>query len=141
MTVSAFEPSAFQNNAFQIWADTNIPSRGSLPKKKKKEIASLRKRYEEVATAAADNRKLISVVDAYVATESHSEVERRSKAQYIVDTAPPSPRIDFVRLYQNMLARERLEAALSEIKLQLIILNDRYREEEEFLLLMMLGEA
>lgn len=133
---TAFQPSAFQNNAFQI--DGVIPGgaadgsgvsgkhQGRDRKKKRKQLQKVAShmqhvvdRYNAMIREAEGDKQveefLISAVDPYVYPETEAEFDRRMKAIYIFDTPPPVSRINFQEMVSNPFAAERFEGIIEKI--------------------------
>lgn len=142
MVQTAFQPNAFQHNAFQIFSIGGLGTH-YLPRKKRKKIRKLKAQYQEVISAAAETKEIISAVDPYIEPQNEAEWDRRYKAQYVVvDQAPSIQRIDFISLYENELALLRFQQALAKIKARIKELTRlRNRQDEEVLIMMMLMEV
>lgn len=130
---TAFQPNAFQNNAFQIDLDGGA---GSGRKKKRglsqADVNRLLEEYKEALSANPEQEiqhKIISAVNPFIYPETEEEISRYQKAAFLFDEMPPPNRIDFDLLHKNKLSIERFRVALAQI---------RDAQEEEELLLMLL---
>lgn len=139
---TAFQPSAFQNNAFQI--DSVAPDThdggGYKPRGHKKQaLGNLIRVYEEARELLPNDRQLISVVDAYVDAKTPEQVERRLTAQYISDVIPEIDEVDLDSLFENQLSALRFERAIQEIEKRLVLA--RLNNEDDMLLIMLAAIA
>lgn len=112
---TAFQPNAFQNNAFQI--DSNAYTFGGvwLHRHARKRARKLAEQYEELARKLPDNQLLIAAVDAYVSPQTKDEVARRSKAQYLADRAYRLDRIAWRTMVEHAAAVERFERLMQQL--------------------------
>lgn len=140
---TAFQPSAFQNNAFQIDVSDSghlgsLSFGGRHHRKRERAIKGYISVYEIVANrelAAKDHNILISALDPFIKAQTTQEQQRRDGAQYALESLPEVDRIDFPSLYRNQLAREKFESELKRISdiIEVFIARD---ELEEFILLL-----
>lgn len=143
---TAFQPTAFQNNAFQIdgvnpiTPDTHDGADGYYQRyheerylKNQEELAKLRNLYEEVQFY--DDGVLLSAVEPFIDPQNEQEMDRRYEAKYIVDVAPDADRIDFLSLLENQLAMTRLQYAIELLIHKQEIITKMRRQEEEFFML------
>lgn len=142
---TAFQPTAFQNNAFQIDGvnpspDTHDGADGYYRRyheerylKNQEELAKLRGRYEDVQSI--DDGILLSAVEPFVDPLNEEEMERRYEAKYIIDKAPDAERIDFLSLLENQLAMTRLQYAIEMLIQKQEIITRMRRDEEDFFML------
>lgn len=141
---TAFQPSAFQNNAFQIDASTPPTAHGPISfggrhsRKREKAINGYISVYKIIANrelVAQDRDILFSTLDPFIDAVTPIEQERRDNASYALDALPQAERIDFEAIYSNKLARQKLETELQRIAnaIEQISLQN---EMEEFILLL-----
>jgi hypothetical protein len=142
-TVAAFQPEAFQPDAFQseITQAGGVGIGGGRRKKERpymepEEQISLQRSYEDMIRLAPPKltSDIIGAVDPYMIPRDEAEYNRRRSAKPLVDFIPGSERIDFTNLFNNSIARSRLEKVIEKARKQ-------QQEEEEFLLLMLLTQA
>lgn len=131
MTVTAFQPSAFQNDAFQIIGEEgagSVGNTGAMPlSSPDRQITIDYEKYRRLG-----GKKLLAIVDPFINALNKKELEKRRNARFITPVAPSAKRIDFHTLLRNQLARLMLEAEIARIQ-------QMQREEEEFLLVLLLS--
>lgn len=136
---TAFQPTAFQNNAFQIdFVDRGAgKGRGSGRKKRRykietgQELIDLIEQYKSLKDIPEIvEKQIISAVNPFVYPQTSEEAIRYSRASYLFDAIPPPDRVDFDMLLQNSISLERLKSALEKMRMM---------QEEEFCLLMLLS--
>jgi len=140
---TAFQPDAFQNNAFQIDGGVAVDTHDGGYKKprgyRKQVLGNLIRIYEEAREALPKDKKLISVVDAYIEAKTPEQVDRRLSAQYIVDELPDIAKVDLDSLFENELSALRFERAIQEIEQRLALA--KLKNEDDMLLIMLAAIA
>lgn len=135
-TTAAFQPDAFQLDAFQseITQAGNIGG-GSRHYYEPPEQITLKRSYEDLIRIAPQNTaaKIIGAVDPYMLPQNQEEYERRRNLRPISDLLPEVDRIDFDGLFNNLIARARLERIISTIRQQ-------QEDEEEVVMLLLLTQ-
>lgn len=154
MAETAFQPDAFQNNAFQIlFGGGDEGGAGSTKTKPSRRlrvfiteedeaIKELQQEYETVVNLVQDEKSkkdIIFAVDPYIEPLSKEELERRLNAALMLDVPPPANRIDFDNLYLNIVARMRFMDTLKRIKIRIDQFRERQQEEDAVIMLLLLG--
>lgn len=137
---SAFQPDAFQNNAFQIDVvdgGAGSSSTSSSGKRKRRltqsDISDLLDEYRRALEEKLEpkiEKAIISAINPFVMPQTREEIARHNRASFLFDTPPEAERINFQLLQQNQISLGRLRAALEEIRL--------LQEEEELAVLLLL---
>lgn len=135
--LTAFQPSTFQNNAFQI----DVASGGGGGSAggssgRRKHIPGFISIYEILAhreLSKRDKQSIIAAIDPFIDAETIEEQQRRDSALYILEDLPPANRVDFSSLYENPLARLRLSQLLMGID---PLLMQSWEDEELFMLIL-----
>lgn len=120
---TAFQPDAFQNNAFQIDVTTDTHDGVDGFKKsylpiyvgrghKKQKLGNVLRVYSDARREKPEAKRLLSLVDSYIEPINEAEQEKRNNAKFIVDDLPDLERINIAALVQNQMA---LDILLSEI--------------------------
>lgn len=147
---TAFQSNAFQNNAFQIdsgFAPDTHDGADGLPRKfhlpiyigsgeRKQEISNIIRIYDK-AKELDNTEKLLSIVEPFVLPENDDELEKRAKAERVVDKLPDLDRINMEYLVKNQMAIDMLLEEMARIDLR--IKRQRLIENEEDILLMLIS--
>lgn len=141
MADTAFQPNAFQNNAFQIFDNGAIGGGWIYHRKAKKKAKKLVKKYQEIAKELPDAMAMISAIDPFVSPQNDNEWDRRAKAQYVVDKVPEASRVNWLAMAENVMAVERYLRTTEQLFQQVVQLKQQREEDETMALLLMMMEV
>ena len=135
MAETAFQPGAFQKNAFQIYGETGS---GGSNRKYRRRARKLIRDYQSIVNEFRESKDLISVTDPYIKITTKERAEKRRKAEYLVDAAVDVDEIEWLAMARHEMALELFSKVIAKLKLKLTVLR---RKRALLLLLILLGEA
>lgn len=137
MAETAFQPGAFQKDAFQMFFEEGGGAGYWVTKRTKKRARRLIEKYERIIELLPEETALVSVLDPYLTPINKEEENKRRAAQYILDTPPKIQRVNWLALAEQKFALDNFERMYAQLMQK--IKRNQQKQEEEIVILIIMG--